>query len=416
MATNEEDTSAGKESRRDRKQRAAVEGPARPARDPAADADANTIRPRRWRSRASIASVAAEVTTSEPAKPAARESAGLPASSSDSDPWTVPESVRDRFQQKGHRFHFPDGALAFRDHGKKLSTPSENTEVIRSLVEIAKVRGWEEITVAGTETFRRLTWREARLEGLAVRGYRPSEEERSRISQAVQRRKEEGPDTVAAPGQTPPAEVAEPAPSSKGRDEKITGKLLDHGRESYRFDPHQEISYFVRLKTPTGERTIWGKDLGRAIEKSLTQPQIGEEVSLLRTGADPVTVKRRERDAQGNLLKESDVAAQRNRWVIERRDFIDEREAAAEVLRDTRIAPKEAVKSHPELAGTYLNLRAAEIAARAMRDPQDQQKFVNLVRGALAESIARGEPLQPVRLREKVARDRAQERDVPARG
>ena len=172
----------------------------------------------------------------------------------------------------------------------------------------------------------------------------------------------------------------------------------------------------MRLQTPNGERTIWGKDLGRAIEKSLTQPQIGEEVSLLRTGADPVTVKRRERDAQGNLLKESDVAAQRNRWVIERRDFIDEREAAAEVLRDTRIAPKEAVKSHPELAGTYLNLRAAEIAARAMRDPQDQQKFVNLVRGALAESIARGEPLQPVRLREKVARDRAQERDVPARG
>jgi putative DNA primase/helicase len=323
--------------------------------------------------------------------------------------------VRDRFQQKGHRFHFPDGAIAFRDHGRKLSTPSENTEVIRSLVEIARARGWEEITVAGTENFRRQAWREARLEGLAVRGYRPSEDERSKLSQALQRRREEGPDSVAVSGQTPPVEVAEPGPSSKGREEKITGKLLEHGRESYRFDPHEQMSYFVRLKTSTGERTIWGKDLGRAIEKSLTRPQIGDEVALLRAGADPVTVKRRERDAEGNLLKESELATQRNRWVIERREFIEEREAAAAVLRDSRIGPKEAVKSHPELAGTYLNLHAAEIAAKAIRDPQDQEKFVSLVRGALAEGIARGEPLQPVRLRDKVTRDRSQEREVPER-
>jgi putative DNA primase/helicase len=218
-----------------------------------------------------------------------------------------------------------------------------------------------------------------------------------------------------ASGQGPPAEVAEPGPASRGREEKITGKLLEHGQESYRFDPHEEMSYFVRLKTATGERTIWGKDLGRAIEKSLTQPQIGDEVALLRTGADPVTVKRRERDAQGNLLKESDLATARNRWVIERREFIEEREAAAAVLRDARIGPKEAVKTHPELAGTYLNLHAAEIAAKAIRDPQDQKKFVTLVRGALAEAIARGEPLQPVRLRQEAARERSQERDSPTR-
>jgi putative DNA primase/helicase len=412
MAANDEDGPAGTAGKRDKaEERGAFEGAARPARDPAAESEANTIRPRRVRVRSSLASATSEA----PAKPAAVETPRSPASSSDSDPWTVPESVRDRFQQKGHRFHFPDGAIAFRDHGRKLSTPSENTEVIRSLVEIARARGWEEITVAGTESFRRQAWREARLEGLAVRGYRPSEEERSKLSQALQRRKEEGPDSVSAPGQTPPAEVAEPGPSPKGREEKITGKLLEHGRESYRFDPHEEMSYFVRLKTPTGERTIWGKDLGRALEKSLTQPQIGDEVALLRTGADPVTVKRRERDAEGNLLKESDLATRRNRWVIERREFLEEREAAAAVLRDSRIAPKEAVKTHPELAGTYLNLHAAEIAARAIRDPQDQKKFVSLVRGALAEAVARGEPLQPVRLRDQATRDRSQERDAPAR-
>lgn len=63
--------------------------------------------------------------------------------------------------------------------------------------------------------------------------------------------------------------------------------------------------------------------------------------------------------------------------------------------------PKQAVKTHPELAGTYLQMQAAKLAARRFRDPADQQRFVAQVRSALADSIARGEPLPPVRLRER---------------
>ena len=59
------------------------------------------------------------------------------------------------------------------------------------------------------------------------------------------------------------------------------------------------------------------------------------------------------------------------------------------------------MRRHPELAGTYLNLRAAELASRALRDPEDQRRFVAQVRSALADDIERGEPLQPVRLRER---------------
>jgi hypothetical protein len=59
------------------------------------------------------------------------------------------------------------------------------------------------------------------------------------------------------------------------------------------------------------------------------------------------------------------------------------------------------VREHPELAGTYLNLRAAELASRALRDPQDRRRFVWQVRSALADDIERGEALQPVRLRER---------------
>ena len=153
-----------------------------------------------------------------------------------------------------------------------------------------------------------------------------------------------------------------------------------------------------------GKRTIWGKDLERAMKQSLTQPQIGDEIAMRRTGADRVTVQRRDRDADGRVISEREVGASRNRWVVEKREFFESRAAAAEVLRDPNVDRRQAVRQHPELVGTYLQLHAAQLAARRIRDPEDREKFVTLVRAALADSVARGEPLQPVRLRDRAGR------------
>jgi hypothetical protein len=118
-------------------------------------------------------------------------------------------------------------------------------------------------------------------------------------------------------------------------------------------------------------------------------------------------VKREERDPEGQF-RSKNLEVFRNRWVIEKQSLFEARTAAAETVRDGRIGAREAVREHPELAGTYLNLHAAELASRALRDPQDRRRFVAQVRGALADDIERGEPLQPVRLRErtKEAKDR----------
>jgi hypothetical protein len=48
-------------------------------------------------------------------------------------------------------------------------------------------------------------------------------------------------------------------------------------------------------------------------------------------------------------------------------------------------------------------LRAAELASRALRDAEDRRRFVAQVRRVLGDDIERGEPLQPVRLREGAA-------------
>jgi hypothetical protein len=62
------------------------------------------------------------------------------------------------------------------------------------------------------------------------------------------------------------------------------------------------------------------------------------------------------------------------------------------------------VRQHPEHAGTYLNLKAAQIAADTILDPEDRRRFVSLIRGTLAPGIERGEPLQPLRLRARPER------------
>jgi hypothetical protein len=323
-----------------------------------------------------------------------------PAQSSPKPVHTVPEEVQRRFVQIRNRYYFPDGARAFIDRGTRLTTGSENTEVIRSLVQIAEARGWSEITVRGTERFRKEAWAAAQMVGIEVRGYRPTEFERTRVVRAMGR---QGP----GPAQDSITEGARPADPERhetrardNRDRLLTGKLVDHGRTTYHNDPHAPMSYFVKLETSRGDRTVWGVDLERAFKESLTKPEAGDEVGLRSVRQDPVKVRTQDRDEAGEIT-ERNLETHRNRWIIEKRSFFEERAAAARTVRDPSVDPKKAVKQHPEFAGTYLQVRAAELAAKQMRDPQDRELFVAKVRAALADGIARGEPLPAVRLRER---------------
>ena len=346
---------------------------------------------------------ATETSPAAAASPAAKGSA-RDTHRADTDPWTVPQSVRDRFVQEGNRFYYPDGAPAFRDRGRRLTTVSENTEIVRSLVEIARSRGWTEVSVSGTERFRAQAWQQARLAGLSVRGYRPSEEERIQVVRAIGRSRDEVAEST-------PIDVPPPAPARGAAEavpERIRGKLLEHGKDFYRHDPNEQPSYFVRVKTATGTREIWGKDIERAVTKSLSQPKIGEEVVVQRTGREAVTVNRREKDERGEV-RDREVGAFRNRWVLETQEFFEKRAQVGRVLRDASLSPRDATQRHPELAGTYVGLRAAELASSRLRDPQDRRRFVAQVRRALAEDIERGEPLLVVRLRERAASRAAKE-------
>ncbi|WP_143745640.1 LPD7 domain-containing protein [Massilia sp. KIM] len=95
----------------------------------------------------------------------------------------VPESVRKRFLKVDGDYFFPDRSPAFVDRGAKLATRSEHPEVVRALVEIAKERGWDSVTVKASEAFRRATWMEAARNGMQIAGYKPTELDLAQLKQ-----------------------------------------------------------------------------------------------------------------------------------------------------------------------------------------------------------------------------------------
>lgn len=109
-----------------------------------------------------------------------------------------------------------------------------------------------------------------------------------------------------------------------------------------------------------------------------------------------MTVKRPVRDGQG-ILATRDATVYRNRWVMEKKEFFEERARTAQAVRDVVIKAQEAVRQRPELAP----LRDAVLAARSLRDPESQAQFVSRIRHALADGIQSGEPLITVRVRER---------------
>ena len=70
----------------------------------------------------------------------------------------------------------------------------------------------------------------------------------------------------------------------------------------------------------------------------------------------------------------------------------------------------------PELRSTFLSARAAEeFAARRIADPKDRERLLGFAKDAMTGSIRKGAPLPAVRLRDQSARSNAAPSRAPSR-
>lgn len=181
----------------------------------------------------------------------------------------------------------------------------------------------------------------------------------------------------------------------------VVGRLTEHGRAHYQFRAGEDLSYYLKLLTSQGERVLWGKDLERALTTGETRPKVGDLVGARRVARRAVTITSRERDAEGRVVRQQEQHAHRTRWVVEKVKFFAERARLARQLREEQLDVRESVRAHPELKSTFLSIRAAEaFADQRITDPKDRERFLDLVRGAMAGSIRKGAPLPSVKLRE----------------
>lgn len=267
------------------------------------------------------------------------------------------------------------GRVAFVDAGKALSTEREDKATIRAMIEVSMAKRWSEITVSGTDEFRRGAWLEASLHGVKVRGYEPHEADLQILADLQKRDKPtnvitgtEREHTRNAPREsvhdrpeptstlkhidgdalTPHektvltnsraildakalgeqfTEAALRELEAKLRGERVyVGEIVDHGRAPYKFDKANDENYYVTLRTRAGEQVIWGKGLAEAMQER----QAGEQIVLQNTGRRAVQVQERVRDAAGHVVSTRPKDSQLNSWKAEllsrfsdkaRRDF-----------------------------------------------------------------------------------------------
>lgn len=78
--------------------------------------------------------------------------------------------VKDQFYLKD-----PQNTPAFKDKGEKLSTKLDDPTIARSMVDLARAKGWDCIKIAGSQEFKREVWLYASAQGLQVSGFKPTE-------------------------------------------------------------------------------------------------------------------------------------------------------------------------------------------------------------------------------------------------
>ncbi|EPR8199606.1 LPD7 domain-containing protein [Salmonella enterica] len=346
----------------------------------------------------------------------------------------VPEKVAKSYIEVDGKYYFgnrPD-SLAFVDKGAKLQTKLSSEQVAASMVDIAEARGWTELQLSGTEDFRRAAWLEAASRGLASRGYKPKEEDLARLKKLTNDRtsneiepreqadvvppaakgkeqptnqdKQQGqqaaqsPQMAKAAAATATADKQQPEAAAPVQEvNRLAGKLVEHGKAPYEHNPDNNGSYFVTLENADGQQsTTWGVGLEKAIEES--QAEAGQHVELENLGRKPVQVEKQIKDEKGNVTGTKTVNSYRNEWAVK-----------AEAIRDSSRDAKELVKEHPDLINEITAVKLAEKFAAANLSAADQARFMERVRGQVADNVSTGQQAPELKIREETTIERTKE-------
>jgi len=320
-------------------------------------------------------------------------------SSTAEEPDSLPPHIRSRYVQVGDAY-FRDSSQkdpTFKDGGTRLV--GRDASVAGELVEIAEHRQWDRLRVSGSEAFRREVWKAAMARGIEVEGYSPTKVE---IEEA--RRRGEGSITHIDRSRGP-LQAAERSgvalPSRPDFDRGVEGRILEIGAAKFNEKAKRETP-FVDLETADGQRErAWGVGLSTALERS--KSSVGDYVAVQRNGVDVVEVD----SAKGR------IPADRNRWDIKAvdRQQLDGPTALSE--RFMRQSHADNARD-PDLKAAQSHVMLAHVAAKAKfgENADSVDKATAAAKIEIAGRLARREPIEPVQVKERVAVQAEQSREI----
>ena len=254
-------------------------------------------------------------------------------------------------EQKGTVQYLVDQVPAFRDHGNRMTMESpassqDPEHVMAALLTAIRHYGGK-LEVTGSDEFKQRAIDLIASHGLKVSMKNPAQQ--AMLDDARLRHQAEHVDrnTVHASPQTPSdlanaakaaqdntsvetqpqaREQAQDAPGKAKPPAKtgdnatldfkqgVKGQIVEHGHAPYDFDKKNAESYYIKLRTKSGVKTVWGIELESAIRQSRVGD--GQVVTLQHMGKNPVTIQKPVHNDKGEVLRYEAVSAHRNTWQI----------------------------------------------------------------------------------------------------
>lgn len=186
----------------------------------------------------------------------------------------IPDSVAAQYRTNGNEKYMLDprtDKLAIDARSENiLKTRNNDKKTIKNMLAIAETNGWQNIKVKGSPEFKKEMWLQARLKGLQVQGYKPSEQDK-KLLETRKAQLERGINSISK----------ENNPSQQVR--QTSGKLMGYGVGIHPNNKEGKNTYYVDIQKSNGQtERLYGHGLRDAIIQS--KAERGDNITLTKTG------------------------------------------------------------------------------------------------------------------------------------
>ncbi|WLD40471.1 LPD7 domain-containing protein [Klebsiella oxytoca] len=250
--------------------------------------------------------------------------------------------------EKDYTAYTLDGQDAFYDYGShlRMATPeaSQSDEMILAAVLIADKQHHRGIEITGSDEFKervfnliseynievKLTNPEQRVKLLELKKANETAKETAKENVADSNaNKQEGANEKANSSvqqngmrweESASVQPKKQNASDTQKEDKAAGEswekgvIVAHGRAKYEWKDDESMNYFVTLKNEHGEKTLWGKDLERAVKDAGVDTE--RLVTVRKLGFVDVEVNAPVRDESNKIVRYETIQTKRNEWEV----------------------------------------------------------------------------------------------------